>query len=46
MPSIVTRFRFGDSVQEIADELKLTVKEVLAVLLEKESDGNIHKPRK
>ena len=34
MHSIVTRFRFGDSVQEIADELKLTVKEVLAVLRE------------
>ena len=46
MPSIVIRFRFGDSVQEIADELKLTVKEVLAVLREKESEWNIHKPRK
>lgn len=34
MHSIVTRFRFGDSVQEIADELKLTVKEVLSVLRE------------
>lgn len=41
MPSIVTRFRFGDSVQEIADELKITVKEVLVVLREnsKQWDG-------
>lgn len=34
MQTIVTRFRFGDSVQDIADELKITVKEVLAVLRE------------
>ena len=41
MPSIVTRFRFGDSVQEIADELKITVKQVIAVLREngKQWDG-------
>lgn len=41
MPSIVTRFRFGDTPLEIADELKLTVKEVIAVLREnsKQWDG-------
>lgn len=41
MQTIVTRFRFGDSVQEIADELKITVKEVLSVLREnsKQWDG-------
>lgn len=41
MPSIVTRWRNGDTPQEIADELKITVKEVLAVLREnsKEWDG-------
>ena len=41
MPSIVTRFRFGDSVQDIADELKLTVKEVLAVLRENSKQWDV-----
>lgn len=48
MPSIVTRFRFGDTPLEIAQEqeLKITVEQVIAVLREKESEWNIHKPRK
>tara|TARA_Y100001973_G_scaffold101096_1_gene163496 strand:+ start:1449 stop:1583 length:135 start_codon:yes stop_codon:yes gene_type:complete len=41
MQTIVTRFRFGDSVQEIADELKLTVKEVLAVLRENSKQWDV-----
>lgn len=41
MHSIVTRFRFGDSVQDIADELKLTVKEVLAVLRENSKQWDV-----
>ena len=41
MQTIVTRWRYGDTPQEIADELKITVKEVLAVLREnsKQWDG-------
>lgn len=46
MPSIVTRFRFGDTPLEIAKVLNITVEQVVAVLREKESEWNIHKPRK
>lgn len=46
MQTMVTRWRNGDTPQEIADELKITVKEVLAVLRDNESEWNIHKPRK
>lgn len=38
MPSIVTRWRNGSTAQEISDELKITVKEVLAVLREKRKE--------
>lgn len=41
MPSIVTRFRFGDRLQDIANDLGVTVKQVIAVLREnsKQWDG-------
>jgi len=41
MHSIVTRFRFGDRLQDIAQELKITVEQVIAVLREnsKQWDG-------
>lgn len=41
MHSIVTRFRFGDSVQDIAQVLKITVEQVVAALREnsKQWDG-------
>ncbi len=32
MPSIVTRFRFGDTPLEIAQFLNITVEQVIAVL--------------
>lgn len=46
MHSIVTRFRFGDRLHDIATDTGLTVKEVIAVLRENESEWNMHKPRK
>lgn len=41
MCSIVTRFRFGDRLQDIANDTGLTVKQVIAVLREnsKQWDG-------
>lgn len=41
MPSIVTRFRFGDTPLEIAKVLNITVEQVIAVLREnsKQWDG-------
>lgn len=41
MHSIVTRFRFGDSVQEISDELKITVKQVIAALRENSKQWDV-----
>lgn len=46
MQTIVTRFRFGDRLQDIAKDTGITVKQVIAVLRENESQWNIHKPRK
>lgn len=46
MQTIVTRFRFGDRLQDIANDLGLTVKQAIAVLRENESQWNIHKHRK
>lgn len=41
MHSIVTRFRFGDRLQDIANDTGITVKQVIAVLREnrKQWDG-------
>ncbi|QDP61754.1 MAG: hypothetical protein Unbinned4466contig1000_66 [Prokaryotic dsDNA virus sp.] len=41
MPSIVTRFRFGDRLQDIANDLDITVKQVIAVLRENSKQWDV-----